>query len=107
MNVNVMNCNNIVHGVVAIEENRLNIKYAINGTGKSTVARAIEYAAKRDETGLLSLTPYSNIGATDTALLPRTEGLPDDVSIAVFNEEYVNQYVFMEDELVKTASIFL
>lgn len=103
MNVNVMNCNNIVHGVVAIEENRLNIKYAINGTGKSTVARAIEYAAKRDETGLLSLTPYSNIGATDTALLPRTEGLPDDVSIAVFNEEYVNQYVFMEDELVKNS----
>lgn len=103
MNVNVINCNNIAHGVVTIEENHLNIKYAINGTGKSTVARAIEYAANHDEAGLLSLTPYSNIGATDAALLPHIEGLPDNVSIAVFNEEYVNQYVFMEDELVKNS----
>ena len=45
MNISIANCNNIEHGTVAIEENRLNIKYAINGTGKSTIAKAIEYAA--------------------------------------------------------------
>ena len=45
MNISITNCNNIAHGTVAISENRLNIKYAINGTGKSTIAKAIEYAA--------------------------------------------------------------
>ena len=103
MDITITNCNNITSGTVVIEENHLNIKYAINGTGKSTFARGIEYAAKHDETGLKSLTPYSNIGTTDDALLPRIEGLPEDVCIAVFNEEYVNQYVFMEDELVKNS----
>ena len=37
MNISITNCNNIAHGTVAISENRLNIKYAINGTGKSTI----------------------------------------------------------------------
>ena len=101
--VNVVNCNNITHGAVAIEDNRLNIKYAINGTGKSTVAKAIEYAASHDDSGLRSLTPYSSIGMTDATLLPHVDGLTEDVRIAVFNEEYVNQYVFMEDELVKNS----
>lgn len=103
MTINVVNCNNITHGAVAIEENRLNIKYAINGTGKSTVAKAIEYAASHDDSGLRSLTPYSSIGMTDATLLPHVDGLPEDVRIAIFNEEYVNQYVFMEDELVKNS----
>lgn len=101
--VNVVNCNNITHGAVAIEDNRLNIKYAINGTGKSTVAKVIEYAASHDDSGLRSLTPYSSIGMTDATLLPHVDGLTEDVRIAVFNEEYVNQYVFMEDELVKNS----
>lgn len=103
MTVNVVNCNNITHGAVAIEDNRLNIKYAINGTGKSTVAKVIEYAASHDDSGLRSLTPYSSIGMTDATLLPHVDGLTEDVRIAVFNEEYVNQYVFMEDELVKNS----
>lgn len=49
------------------------------------------------------LTPYAHIGVADDTLLPRVEGLTDDIRIAVFNEEYVNQYVFMEDELVKNS----
>ena len=57
MNISITNCNNIAHGTVAISENRLNIKYAINGTGKSTIAKAIEYAANHDENGLKKLTP--------------------------------------------------
>lgn len=81
----------------------MNIKYAINGTGKSTIAKAIEYAANNDLDGLKKLTPYSHIGTTDEALFPRIVGLPDDIRVAIFSEEYVNQYVFMEDELVKNS----
>ncbi|MCF7817767.1 MAG: hypothetical protein K9M54_07780 [Kiritimatiellales bacterium] len=41
MKINVLNCNNINQGSIEIRENRLNIKYAMNGTGKSTIAKAI------------------------------------------------------------------
>lgn len=103
MEVHISNCNNISSGTVSIEENRLNIKYAINGTGKSTVAKAIEYAVTHDVNGLKTLTPYANIGTTDADHLPAVEGLPADLKVAVFDEAYVSQYVFLEDELVKNS----
>ena len=45
MNIAIRNCNNIDSAEIAVTAGRLNIKYAINGTGKSTVAHAIELAA--------------------------------------------------------------
>lgn len=56
MRVEFNNCNNIDHGEITIEPGRLNIKYAINGTGKSSIAHALEYASAPDK--LVSLTPY-------------------------------------------------
>ena len=44
MNVQIKNCNNIEEGNIVIEKDKLNIKYAINGTGKSTIGKAIAYA---------------------------------------------------------------
>ena len=33
--VSIHNCNNIREGYIGIEPNKLNIKYGINGTGKT------------------------------------------------------------------------
>lgn len=103
MIITIKNCNNIRNGKVVIEDNHLNIKYGINGTGKSTISKGIEYVANKDSSGLKRLTPYFNIGTTDDANLPCIEGVPDETRIALFNEDYVNQYVFMEDELIKNS----
>lgn len=103
MEIQIANCNNITSGSVSITENRLNIKYATNGTGKSTVAKAIEYAAAHDENGLKTLTPYAYIGTDNAGHLPSVSGIPTELNIAVFDESYVNQYVFLEDELVKNS----
>lgn len=103
MEIHFTNCNNISTGSLHIEESRLNIKYAINGTGKSTVAKAIEYTATHNEAALKELTPYIYSGTTDPEHLPSVEGIPADLRIAVFDESYVNQYVFLEDELVKNS----
>ena len=40
-NVVIKNCNNIKETSIIIEEGNLNIKFAINGTGKSTIAKAL------------------------------------------------------------------
>ncbi len=103
MEVSIKNCNNIADSNITLAENKLNIKYAINGTGKSTIARAIAYSASHNETGLKDLTPYSNIGSNDVGQLPSVTGLPEGINVEIFDESYVNQYVFMEDELVKNS----
>ncbi len=41
MDIILENCNNITQGRAIIVEGALNIKYAINGTGKSTISKAI------------------------------------------------------------------
>ena len=41
MLLEIKNCNNIDKASIEIETGKLNIKYAINGTGKSTIAKAI------------------------------------------------------------------
>lgn len=103
MEIQIKNCNNISEGTISIVENRLNIRYAINGTGKSTISKAIEAASKHDDAGLTALTPYQFIGGNDPASAPSVSGLPEDIKIAVFNESYVDQYVFQEDELLKNS----
>lgn len=55
MEITIKHCNNIVEGTIAIEKNKLNIKYGINGTGKSTIAHAIE---KNDN--LIFLKPFGS-----------------------------------------------
>ena len=42
MEINIKNCNNIKEASISVEKNSLNIKYGMNGTGKSTIAKAIE-----------------------------------------------------------------
>ena len=51
MDLLISNCNNIVSAPISVVENRLNIKYAINGTGKSTIAKAIQFAATQNDDG--------------------------------------------------------
>ena len=64
-----INYNNITSGIISGGENRLNIKYAINSTWKSTVAKAIEYAAVYHENGKFFML-YVYIGTADTKHIP-------------------------------------
>ena len=103
MEVNVLNCNNIKTANVSIIEGRLNIKYAINGTGKSTLSKAIVAASTGDSNALSSLTPYQYIGDLDPEHAPSVHGLSPNLKTAVFDESYVDRYVFQEDELLKNS----
>jgi hypothetical protein len=99
MNLTITYCNNIDAATIAIEEGRLNIKYALNGTGKSTVARAIELLLRGDG-GLKELTPFKLVGSANEEYLPRVDGLAGMSSCAVFNEAYINQFAFQPDEIL-------
>jgi len=104
MNIELKNCNNIDFGTVEIKDARLNIKYAINGTGKTTISKAIEIGI--DNTNNLDrLTPfkYRNDGSIEVANKPSVTGIEPLRSISIFNEEYVNRCIFKKDEIIENS----
>lgn len=103
MNIKIQNCNSIDEVSISLEQGRLNIKYGSNGTGKSTIAKSIELASKPGA-DLSQLTPFKHRnGDPATAPKPLIHGADQFGSVVVFNEEYVNQFVFKQDEVVKNS----
>ncbi len=102
MDIILKNCNNIDKGKIYLKENSLNIKYAINGTGKSTIARAIVNCVQdvKNSTNTLSeLKPFKYLDTNENE--PIINGCEEIKSVKVFNESYINEYVFRPDELLK------
>lgn len=105
LNIQIKRCNSIENGNIKIVENSLNIKYAINGTGKSTISKAIQFAIddnNNSTNNLLQLKPFKY--RTDSSTNnPEVSGIETIESVAIFNEDYVNQYVFQPNELLKNS----
>lgn len=103
MLVNIEKCNNIESGSVELVEQTLNLKYAVNGSGKTTVARAI-LASIRERLGvepnaLTALTPFKY--RKDASVKPEVTGTETIEAVRVFDENYINEFVFQADELLK------
>jgi ABC-type Mn2+/Zn2+ transport system ATPase subunit len=91
MQLIIKNCNNI-------EEGYLNIKYGINGTGKSTIAKAIS-----NKENLSELMPFKYRDENTNSIQPSITGADNLSTVLVFNEEYINQFTFQESELLKNS----
>lgn len=102
MQIIIKNCNNVDHGEIEIKEKTLNIKHAINGTGKSTIARAIIAAvsdAQNKTQELAKLCPYKL--REDKNAESTVAGCEAIKNILIFDEKYINEVAFQSDELVK------
>lgn len=98
--IEVKNCNSILSGNISIEEGKLNIKYGINGTGKTTIAKAVE--ASNNPEKLQELKSYFAEDSASITIDPPFE------KVLVFNEEFVEQVVFKEDEVIENSfEVFL
>lgn len=101
VNIKISNCNSIDYAAISMFEGALNIKYGPNGLGKSTLAKAIVSQIRAD--GMLKdLIPFKNRGKADAGE-PGVEGVDNLKSALVFDEEYVHQFVFQKDEVVKNS----
>lgn len=99
----IKNCNNIKTAEIFLEPNHLNIKYAANGTGKSTIAKAISIAIKK-EGNLKDLTPFGmSYDTLEDDQIPSVSGVDHIKSIAIFNDAFVNQFVFKNDEVLQNS----
>lgn len=98
--IRILNCNNVKQGLVKVEKNKLNIKYGINGTGKTTLSKAISNAHNNEI--LQSLKTYYSESAAEVSICPELS------NILVFDENFVNQVVFKEDKVIEnTFEVFL
>lgn len=93
--IKIQNCNNIVNGEIAICADKLNILFGRNGTGKSTIARAIDLASQGKP--LSELAPY---GVNSEDAPSKIDGISFG-STAIFDDAYVSQYVYQPDTLIK------
>lgn len=102
MRINIKNCNNIDSGYIDLNENELNVKYAINGTGKSTISKALEASIKHNDSEMKSLLPFKYYDNQES-ISPEVVGTDEFKNIAIFNEKYVEEYVFQPNELIKNS----
>src|SRR5690554_828625 len=103
MDIEIKNCNNITMAKVAIVPSKLNIKFAPNGTGKSTISKAIQYAVTDDEKALADLLPFKFRSENVDDIQPDVLGIENIKSVLCFNEEYVNKFTFKPEELVSNS----
>lgn len=100
-NISISNCNSVDHAEVVLTKGTLNIKYGPNGLGKSTLAKAI-VSQIRGDGSLQDLVPFKNRGKAE-ATPPQVKGVDDLKSTLVFDEGYVQQFVFQKDEVLKNS----
>lgn len=99
--INITNCNSIADAQVTLRRGSLNIKYGPNGIGKSTIARALALNAQGAD-ALQSLLPFKH-RQNGSGTLPSVVGADDIKRVLVFDEQYVSQFVFQPDEVVKNS----
>ncbi len=101
MNIEIKNCNNIDIGNICITKGRLNIKYAINGTGKSTIARAISSTIANED--ISDLRPFKYLNDGEEIHNPSVVISDNIQKVAIFNEKYIDTYVYKKDELIANS----
>ena len=101
MNISIYNCNNIDEGIIEIESGKLNIKYAVNGTGKSTIAKGINSKVSKED--LSYLTPFKHKNREDLTLKPKITISEKIKSVSIFDEKYIEKFIFKRDELIENS----
>ena len=101
MKIEIKNCKNIESGSITILENQLNIRYGANGTGKSTLAIAIE-SLYNDEL-IEKMRPLKNAELIPTVKLLEGER-PETVK--TFNEDYIRDHLFIESSVLDDKRVY-
>lgn len=92
MDIEINNCNNIKEAKISIEKNSLNIKYGMNGTGKSTIAKAI---ASGEE--------LSELKTFGSDLEPKVSVSENITKVEIFNNDFINRITFNGSEVIENG----
>jgi predicted ATPase len=101
MTIHISNCNNLDSAEITLVKSALNIKYGPNGIGKSTIAKALTLRADGSD-ALKELTPFKYREGTGHPE-PAIVGADSIQSVLTFDDQYVSQFVFQQDEVLKNS----
>ena len=91
----INNCNNITSATISLRKNHLNIRYAMNGAGKSTIALAIEHFIRGEA--------LSSLKTFGSSVAPTCNITGECNNVLVFNEQYVEGVVLQESEAIPNS----
>jgi len=97
----ILNCNNINSATIKLKKNHLNIRYAMNGTGKSTIAQAINCIATNKDN--YNTNNISDLKPFDSELEPTCQSSAPINNCMLFNESFVDTIVFQESEVIQNS----
>lgn len=103
MEIRIQNCNNIESGLFKIKSGCLNIKYGVNGTGKTTISKALEAFITNNKDYQAALKPFKYIDDWDGTHEPNLTGFEEYKTISIFNEKYISSFIFQKDDLLKNS----
>ena len=92
MNIKIQNCNNIKECNIEIQEGKLNIKYGINGTGKSTISNVIECNIDSN------LNIFKPFNSTEDVTPSITYVNGKIKKVKIYNEKYINDFLFISED---------
>ncbi len=95
INVKIENCNNIQNAEISILKDHLNIKYAMNGIGKSSIAKVIDTNIKNE-----SLERFKPFGSDNETSIETSEPIGNSF---LFDEEFISNMVFKESEVISNS----
>ena len=108
MQISIHNCNNIENGLFEIKKESLNVKYGVNGTGKTTITKALEAFITNNTNHKNALKPFKYMDDNDSNHEPNLTGFEEYKTISIFNEDYISSFIFQKDDLIKNSfEIFL
>lgn len=95
MNVIIRNCKNIKSADLNIIDGEINIKYGMNGTGKSTISEAIKLASSGNSLGQIKSYEFNEE--------PEIQLSNKDINVEVFNENFINSILYKEESLIENS----
>ena len=104
--LNLTNCRNIKEiegGSLQIKTRSLNVFYGKNGTGKSTIALALDHLSKNGTTPQERLHSYDYLQSREDSDAPAPSCSPGIGQVLTFNEQWVKDHCFVKSGLQSDA----
>lgn len=104
--IELSNCRNIASvadGSIKITRNRLNVFYGKNGTGKTTLCKAIRYLAGDESCSLESLESFDYRETNDPSLKPSVKSSREIKELCVFDDDWIRDHCFAASTIHENA----
>nr|WP_314785145.1 AAA family ATPase [Olsenella uli] len=102
--IELSNCRNIKTScILPIRESALNVFFAKNGTGKTTISRAIRHVHEPTDDTLENLESFDYIETNDSRLTPSVSCSRPIRQLDIFDESWIDDHCFKESSVQEGA----